>query len=405
MKVLLTGGGTLGPVTPLLAVAEELQQQSGVVRGFSLARATLKGRTTQKVELLWIGTRRGPERRLVEDAGIKFSWIWAPKWRRYFDVRNVFAPLALHLATKIAWFKLLCMWPDVIVTAGGFVGVPFVWAAAWLRMFGVHIPCLLHNQDVRFSLANKLVAPFVKKITYALPGTVPVRWKKKSVWTGNPVRAFVLKGNREAGLKRCGFDGRAPTIMVIGGGTGAQRLNEIVVEALPELTRHYQVIHLAGSGKSAIRHSERSEESPTNVGSRIRAGSFVATAPQDDGLNSRYHTFEFVTSEIADLYAAADLVITRAGMGTLFELAALGKPMVIVPIPGSHQEENALYFEVHGAAVVCRQDTLTPEVLLKIVRHLMEELGTLQTMAAAGHDLAARDAARRVAQEVLGLVK
>src|SRR3989338_8607303 len=116
MKVLFTGGGTLGPVTPLLAVAEELKKQP--------SSRLESSRKVGSVELYWVGTRKGPERKLVKEAGISFSWIWAPKWRRYFDVRNLFVPLALHLATKIAWLKLLRMRPEVIVTAGGFVGVP-----------------------------------------------------------------------------------------------------------------------------------------------------------------------------------------------------------------------------------------------------------------------------------------
>ena len=165
MRILFTGGGTLGPVTPLLAVAEELQRYT----------------------LYWIGTRHGPERELVKAAGITYQWIWAPKWRRYFDLRNLLVPFALLWSFKMAWWKLLRLRPEVIVTAGGYVGVPLV-CAGWL----LRIPSVLHNQDIRWSLANKLVAPFVKKITYALPGTVPARWKETSVWTGTPVRRFIF---------------------------------------------------------------------------------------------------------------------------------------------------------------------------------------------------------------------
>lgn len=236
MRILFAGGFTLGSVTPLLAVIEELNVKCKM--------------QNEKLQIVWVGTRKGPERALMQGVGIQYHWIWAPKLRRYFDWRNLFTPIALHLATKIAWFKLLKIRPDVIVTAGGFVGVPVVWAAWWLRMFGIRIPVLLHNQDVRWSLANKLVAPFVKKITYALPGTVPGRWKKKAVWTGNPVRGVVLDGDRQRGLKLCGFDDQRSTILVVGGGTGAQRLNEIVVEALPELVKKYQVIHIIGRGKN-----------------------------------------------------------------------------------------------------------------------------------------------------------
>lgn len=380
MKILFTGGGTLGPVTPLLAVAEELKR--------SMRHAPCS--------MMWLGTRKGPERQLVEEAGIPYRWIFAPKWRRYFDLRNLITPLALHLATKLSWFKLLKIRPDVIITAGGYVGVPVVWAAWWLRVFGVRIPCLLHNQDVRWSLANKLVAPCVKRITYALPGTVPKRWKHKAVWTGNPVRGFVLKGNKERGLKLCGFSTvchpeRSPkgeaegsrtdvrgTVLVIGGGTGAKRLNEIVGEALPELTKHYQAVHITGRGKQ-----------PTSY--------LLPT--------TYYRSFEFVTHEIADLYAAADLVITRAGMGVMAELALLSKPMIIVPIPGSHQEDNARYFEKRGAAVALDQTTLNGAKLVNTVRGLLNDGERLRSLAAHVKELANPEAAKRVAQEVMEIAK
>jgi len=388
MRILFTGGGTLGPVTPLLAVAEELKRISELeISELAKNKKTnsLIRQSTNPLHLVWIGTRRGPERKLVEEAGIKFSWLYAPKWRRYFDVRNVFVPLALHIATKIAWFKLLRLRPDVIVTAGGFVGVPVVWAAWWLRR-----PVLLHNQDVRWSLANKLVAPFVRRITYALPGTVPKRWQKKAVWTGNPVREFVLKGSRERGLRLCGFTEKLPTIMVLGGGTGAKRLNEIVVAALLELTKKFQVIHVTGRGK-APSPDLASAQSPSPLGRGEGEG--------------RYCSFEFVTSEMGDLLAAADLVITRAGMGVLSELAALGKPMIIVPIPGSHQEENAEYFAKHGAAVVMNQSTLTSTNFVATISRLFEERGMLDILNKHAKGLFKPNATKRVAEAVQGLAK
>ncbi|MBI4135400.1 UDP-N-acetylglucosamine--N-acetylmuramyl-(pentapeptide) pyrophosphoryl-undecaprenol N-acetylglucosamine transferase [Candidatus Uhrbacteria bacterium] len=373
MRILFTGGFTLGSVTPLLAVAEELRE------------LRIKNQEL-RIELIWVGTRNGPERKLVSDAGIKFSWILAPKWRRYFDARNLMVPLWFGCSVFWSAILLLMRRPEVIVTAGGFVGVPIVWAAWLLR-----IPCLLHNQDVRFSLANKLVAPCVTRITYALPGTVPRWWRKKTVWTGNPVREFLFKGDRERGLRVCGFNNSHPAILVIGGGTGAKRLNEIAAEALPELTKKYQVIHLTGKGKKLETRNLKLETK-----NKFPVSSFQFP---------NYCPFEFVTHEIADLYAASDLVITRAGMSVLSELAALGKPMIIVPIPESHQEDNARYFEKKRAAIVLDQRELTSAALAGIVEKLMGELGTIQEMSERAREIMRPDAAKSVAGEIKGLAK
>jgi len=388
LKILFTGGGTLGSVTPLLALAEEL-------------RRTTDYRLQTTVEMLWIGTRKGPERVLVNTEGIKFFWLWAPKLRRYFDVRNIGAPVLLMLATlwagllllKLSFYrrtKLSFERPDVIVTAGGFVGVPIAWAAWWLR-----IPVLLHNQDVRWSLANKLVAPVARKIIYALPGTVPARWKKKAVWTGNPVRSFIFLGKKDRCLKMCGFTSKRPTILVLGGGTGASRLNEIVSEALPELTQDYQVIHLTGKGR------HKKGDVPDFSERKIETSRFFVETSQ---FSSHYCALEFAEKQIADLFAAADLVITRAGMGTLSELAALGKPMIIVPIPKSHQMDNARYFEKHSGAIVLDQEALHVEKFIEVVSALLKDSSRLNALSKQLKTIGKPGATEKVAEEILQLV-
>ena len=202
------------------------------------------------------------------------------------------------------------------------------------------------------------------------------------------MREFIFQGNKEKGLRRCGFTEKLPTIMIIGGGTGAQRLNEIVHEALPALTKHYNVIHLTGRGKS------NAPQPPL----KLRGG-------EGEVMKSHYCTFDFVTHEIADLYAAADVVVTRAGMGVLCELAALGKPMIIVPIPVSHQEDNANYFKAHGAAVVMNQATLTRETLVAAISRLFGGHGMLGILGKHAKKLSKSNAAKRIADEVLGLAK
>ncbi len=350
MRILFCGGGTLGPVTPLLAVAEEIRAE----------------RTD--AELAWIGTRSGPERPFIERTGIPFHAISAGKLRRQLSLRNLIEPFLVIKGFFEARRIIEAFRPDAVVSAGGFVAVPAVWAAA-LRRIRVHV----HQQDIRPGLANRLSSPFASSISAAFEKSLADFPGKNVVWTGNPVRAALLRGSREEAKRIFGLEDGVPTVLAFGGGTGAASLNALMRAAVPLLAPRAQIIHSAGKGKAV------SVDAP------------------------RYHQRELLTDELPHALAAADVVVTRAGMGALTELAALGKPAIVVPIPGSHQEENAAFFADHGAAIVVDERAATPESFAATIAALVDDDRRRAALAAAMRALVKPDAAARVARLVLAV--
>jgi len=298
---MFSGGGTAGSVTPLLAVAEQLR----------------------KHELFFVGTYQGVERQLVTD--LVYLPLLSGKLRRYFSIRNIIDPFIIILAFWQSWYYIMRYNPTVVVSAGGFVSVPLVWAAWWCN-----VPVVVHQQDVRLSLSTKLMKPFATVLTKAFAET-PLSVEP----IGNPVRDLSVTTNE---IK---LDSSVPTVLIMGGGTGAQFINDLVST---ELCNQVNVIHITGEGKMihTINHA-------------------------------RYHPYTLLTNEFNEAIHKADLVVCRAGLGTLSELAELGKPTMIIPIPNSHQEDNAKIFTKHNAAVVLEQTTLTPERFTQEITNLLHD--------------------------------
>lgn len=318
-KVLFVGGGTAGSVMPLVALYEELKEQS-------------KGKTA----FLFVGSKNGIEKEIAHHNKIPFTPIFSGKIRRYFDIRNLIDPFFVVLGFFQALFVVRKFKPDIILTAGSFISTPVSWAA---KLLGV--PVFIHQQDVRKTLSNTLTAFAARKITVTLEPSLEYFPEKKVVHIGNPLRQSILGGSRQKAYEHFGLRKDLPIILIVGGGTGALSLNEIVAESIQDLTTFVQVVHLTGKGKK------------------------LTTKRQN------YFPFEFLRDELKHVYAAADLVVTRGGMSTITELAALKKASIIVPLPGTHQEDNAAYFKQQGAAYVLKQEDLTAEKLVKVVRDFM----------------------------------
>ncbi len=320
-KIVLTGGGTAGHVTPNIALLPALQSA-----GF---------------EVSYMGSYDGIEKKLIGDFDIPYTGISTGKFRRYLDVKNLTDPFRVIKGFGEARKHLKALQPDVVFSKGGFVSVPVVRAAASLG-----IPCIIHESDMTPGLANKLCIPVAEKVCCNFPETMRNIPESKAVLTGSPIRRELTQGNKLAGLDMCGFTANKPVIMVMGGSQGASNVNKAVRDALPKLLEDFQVVHLCGKGKL------------DNL--------FLNT--------SGYKQFEYVKAELKDLFAMTDLVISRAGANAICELLALKKPNILIPLPSSSsrgdQLLNAASFEAQGFSIVINEDDLTTNLLVDKVHEL-----------------------------------
>ncbi|MBR3807618.1 MAG: undecaprenyldiphospho-muramoylpentapeptide beta-N-acetylglucosaminyltransferase [Lachnospiraceae bacterium] len=320
-KIVLTGGGTAGHVTPNLALLPHLQN-----KGY---------------EISYIGSYEGIEKKLIADYDIPYYGISTGKLRRYFDPKNFTDPFRVIKGFAEAKKILKEIKPDVVFSKGGFVSVPVVRAAASLK-----IPCIIHESDMTPGLANKLCIPVAKKVCCNFPETLNHLPEGKAILTGSPIREELSKGNKLAAYEVCGFTANKPVIMVIGGSLGSMAINKAVREALPTLLHDFQVVHICGKEK---------------------IDNLLLTT-------KGYHQFEYLKAELKDIFAMADLVISRAGANAICEILALKKPNLLIPLPaGSSRGDqilNAASFEAQGYSMVISEDDLTKEFLVAKVQEL-----------------------------------
>lgn len=320
-KIVLTGGGTAGHVTPNIALLPSLRQAG--------------------YEIAYMGSYDGIEKKLISDFDIPYTGISTGKLRRYLDIRNFTDPFKVIKGFSEAKKYLKEYRPDVVFSKGGFVSVPVVRAAAALD-----IPCIIHESDMTPGLANKLCFPVAEKICCNFPETLRMLPEEKAVLTGSPIRAELAQGNKIAGLDLCGFTANKPVILVIGGSLGAANVNKAVRDALPQLLEDFQVVHLCGKDK---------------------IDNLLLATPG-------YRQFEYVKAELKDLFAMADIVISRAGANSICELLALKKPNILIPLPSTSsrgdQLLNAASFEAQGFSIVINEDDLTTELLADKVHEL-----------------------------------
>ena len=320
-KIILTGGGTAGHVTPNIALLPDLKAEG--------------------YDIHYIGSYEGMEKKLIAAQGIHYDGIATGKFRRYLSAKNLTDPFRVIKGFQQAKKLIRDYKPDVVFSKGGFVAVPVVLAAGHY-----HIPVIIHESDMTPGLANKICMRTAKKICCNFPETLKYLPKDKAVLTGSPIRHELLLGNKPAGLKLCGFNTSKPIILVVGGSTGAVKVNNAVRAILPELLKKYQVVHLCGKGKT------------------------------DASLNGidGYIQFEYISDQMRDLFAISDIVISRAGANAICELLALRKPNILIPLSANasrgDQILNANSFKEHGYSSVMTEEEITPEKLLAAVDDL-----------------------------------
>jgi UDP-N-acetylglucosamine--N-acetylmuramyl-(pentapeptide) pyrophosphoryl-undecaprenol N-acetylglucosamine transferase len=326
-KVVLTGGGTAGHVMPHLALLP-LFEQAGW-------------------QPVYIGSR-GIEKSIISHYSIPFYEIQVGKLRRYLSFENLLDVFRLVMGVVQAIFLIGRLRPHLVFSKGGFVSVP-VAVAAWLW----RVPVVTHESDLTPGLANRIISRFSKQLLYSFPETEAYLPKERSHWVGLPVRPGLLTGDRDRGLVFCGFEvsDQAPVLLVMGGSLGAQRINENLEPILGDLVEHFRIIHLTGRGKGI------------------------------DFEHSRYRSFEFVNEEMADLLAAADGVVCRAGANSIFELLRLRKPMLLIPLEiasRGDQVHNADCFAKHGFAHVLREKDMTASSLKAAIERLFAAASELR---------------------------
>lgn len=317
-RIVLTGGGTAGHVTPNMALVPKL-----IDEGYDIA---------------YIGSYEGMERKLIDDIGVPYYGISSGKLRRYFDLKNFSDPFRVMKGYFEAKKILKKLRPNVVFSKGGFVTVPVVIAAKKL-----HIPVIIHESDMTPGLANKLSIPSASKVCCNFPETIEHLPEGKAVLTGSPIRQELFQGKKETGLRLCGFQAKKPVLLIIGGSLGSVAINTAIRNHLDQLLAKYQIIHLCGKGNL------------------------------DQSLEGRegYRQFEYVKKELKHYFACADIIVSRAGANAICELLALRKPNILIPLglkaSRGDQILNAQSFEKQGYSYVLPEEDVTGESLLKAV--------------------------------------
>lgn len=326
-RIILTGGGTAGHVTPNIALMPALEK-----KGF---------------DIRYIGSKNGMEREMIRAVHVPYYGISSGKLRRYFDVKNFTDPFRVlkgYLEARSIMKKLN---PDIVFSKGGFVTVPVVMAAKHCG-----IPVIIHESDMTPGLANKLALPSASKVCCNFPETLNHLPEEKAVLTGSPIRKELFEGNREKGLRFCGFTSDKPVLLIMGGSLGSVAINTAVRKELDVLLETFQIAHLCGKGNL------------------------------DPSLDNKkgYAQFEFVSDELNDIFACTDLMVSRAGANAICEILALRKPNVLIPLSAKasrgDQILNAASFEKQGYSYVLQEEDVTNETLLKAIRTVYEQKDT-----------------------------
>lgn len=368
MRIVFTGGGTGGHVYPIIAVARQLKQIYG---------------QTQSLEMIFLGPT-GHYRQDLEKEGIRVKSILAGKLRRYFSVFTLLDILKAPLGFVQSFWHLFFLMPDVVFSKGGYGAVPVV-LVSWLYL----IPVISHESDAVPGLANRIGGMFSKRIALSFQGSEKYFSKKKTALVGNPVRMEMAQicsmTDKEKAKSVFNITSQKPIILILGGSQGAQKINELVLSVLPNLLDKYEIIHQVGE-KNYQRIKGYLKEYPGN-----------------------YHFFPFLDEVLyTNGFLLADLVVSRAGGGSIYEIAACHKPSILIPLPRSasdHQRKNAFAYAEAGATSVLEQDNLTPNMFLNEIEEIIGSLEMAQKMRDNAKTFSQPEAASKIAQELIEMAQ
>jgi UDP-N-acetylglucosamine--N-acetylmuramyl-(pentapeptide) pyrophosphoryl-undecaprenol N-acetylglucosamine transferase len=360
IKIIITGGGTAGHVMPALAVIEAL--------------------TNKKIDILYVGSKKGIEKTIVPEHNIEFRSITCGKFRRYWSWENLIDPFKFMIGFFQSLGIIIKFKPQVIFSKGGYVGLPIV-IAGWI----CRKPIIVHESDTTLGLANRISLKFARRLAVSFPAECyPKVQAQKIIYTGTPVRKSILLGNKQKGQTFFQLKENLQTLLVVGGSQGAKKINNTLLEILVELLPNLQIIHLTG---------------PSDFN---KFKSFQKELPAE--IKNNYKPYAFLENEIADAITCSDLIISRAGANAIFEIAIFKKPLILIPLEG-HQETNAEFFARKNAALVIKNQDLNSKILLETMNNALSSPEKMQIMGTLLNEFEIPSSAEIIADEILKLAK
>lgn len=377
-RVVLTGGGTGGHIFPLIAVARELKKIC-VEKSISL-------------DLIYVGPYDFFSKSLAQE-GIVVKPVISGKFRRYWSFANFLSPIFLFIGFFQSLWHLWLSMPDVVFSKGGYGALPVIWTSFLYR-----IPVFIHESDTIPGLTNQISAKTAKRIAVSFNSTFKYFPEDKTAVTGNPIRKsiFDFTKSSDESKKAIGLKPEIPVVLVLGGSQGAGQINDLILDILPRLLVKYQILHQTGE------RNYRQVEKESNV-------LFRATGEQ---LHNRYIITPFLDENskgvreinIRDAYNACDIVISRSGSGSIFEIAMLGKPSILIPLSNSarnHQKYNAFEYGKHGGAIVLEQENLKPDIILNEITKILDSQDVYKKMSESAKSFSKPESAEVLAKEII----
>lgn len=371
MKILFTGGGTAGHILPIIAIVREIR----------------KIYTKDDLKIYYIGPKDDFGGILLAQEGIQVKTILAGKIRRYFTIKSFFQNIVdvffrIPLGTVQAFFIIFFIAPDLTFCKGGYGAIPATFASWILR-----IPIFLHESDVVPGMANRFLSKFAFEIFVAFPIKRMMHFPpNKMIMVGNPVRRELLEGNIAEAKEFFDLSGEKPVVLVLGGSQGAQKINDMILEILPAMLEDFEVIHQCGEKKFQ----------QVNTESRIMV---------KNEMEKYYHLYPFLKEEeLKNAYAASQIIVSRAGASSIFEIATLGKPSILIPLANSaqnHQVENAYTYAENGASFVIEESNLTPRFFMEKLKFLITRPNELEKMQREAREFSKPMAARLIAEYII----
>ena len=363
MRIVFTGGGTAGHIFPLIAVYREIN----------------RNHPYSGIDFFYLGPKDKFAKEFLVQEGIRVKTIAAGKMRRYFSLYNFIDIFKIPLGVLQAFYYLFVLSPDLIFSKGGYGSVP-VAIAAWI----LRVPVFLHESDIVPGKASRLISRFALEIFISFSTTETVFFPaKKMLSVGNPVREKLLLGSKEKAKEIFNLTGKKPIILILGGSQGAQAVNDKILAVLPQMIKDFEIIHQTGRGNFE----------------QVKKESEVIL---DQNSRKYYHPIDLMGDDyLSHAYQAADLILSRAGSGSIFEIAAMGKPSILVPLPDSaqdHQVRNAYAYAQRGGAIVIEQANFRPNFILERIKYLFERPEFLKNMAQKAKDFSRPNAAKIIAE-------